>query len=316
MENNPREETMKILFVGDPHLDAVGSGSRVDDYGETCIRKIEFVLRVAESEQADLIVYAGDTNGEGVENRAFRVRMKTLLKSSRVPQMTLVGNHPGDTVRGKFQSWTARELGDYVVSGCFSAMVGKFALPEGGCFLGLNAYQYTPYTLPPDDPDHPVRVVFAHAFIDLPDPELSFTTSRLKDQYPKLEAIFAGHDHQHYASMKLHGVWVHRPGSLLRTSNDQSSQRIPCVGLYDSATGAYKEIEVIVALPTDKVFSQATKILKTEAALQLKSVTDTLSGLEKQKSSVRELVWGLTSELDPDSRQVVVEDLRTSGFTI
>jgi DNA repair exonuclease SbcCD nuclease subunit len=305
---------MKILFAGDPHWDPTGPGSRVDDYGETCFIKTNFVLRKAEELVVDLIVWAGDTCGEGMENRPFRVRMKTLLKGCKIPQMTLIGNHPGDTTRSKFSSWVTREIGDYVVSGCFTPMVSRYSIPEGGTFLGLNAYQYTKYTLPPDNPEHPVRIIFAHAFIDLPDPDLAFTSSELKAKYPRLEAIFAGHDHQHYGSMKVSDVWVHRPGSLLRTANDKSSNRIPVVGVYDTETKKYDEITVAVALPPEKVFSVEVKNLRVEAAVTLKNFTETLSSMKKTESGVLSIVWDMAEKLDPMSREVVKEDLLTSGL--
>jgi len=306
---------MKLMFVGDPHEDPVGPDSRVDDYGETCLRKVGWCLRKAEELEVDLLVWGGDTCGEGMENRTFRIRMKTVHKGGKIPQMTLIGNHPGDTTRSKFQSWTTREIGDYIVSGCFTAMVGKYTLPEGGTFLGLNAYQYTKYTLPPDSAEHPVRIIFAHAFIDLPDPDLAFTSSELKAKYPRLEAIFAGHDHQHYGSMKVSDVWVHRPGSLLRTANDKSSNRIPVVGVYDTQTKKYEEVVVDCALPPEKVFSVEVKNLRVDAALHLKNFTETLSSMKKAESGVLSLVWEMAEKLDPMSREVVKEDLLTSGFS-
>ena len=305
---------MRLIFAGDPHFDSTGPASRVDDYGETCLLKADFVLRKAEELAVDLLVWAGDTCGEGIENRPFRVRMKTLLKSCKVPQMTLIGNHPGDTSRSKFSSWTTREIGDYVISGCFSPMISKYLLPEGGSFLGLNAYQYTKYTLPPDSPEHPVKVIFAHAFIDISDPDLAFTSSELMTKYPKLEAIFAGHDHQHYSSIKLGNTWIHRPGSLLRTANDKSSDRIPVIGLYDTVTRKYEEIEVSVALPPTKVFSVETKNLRVEAAVHLKNFTDTLVSMKQKDTGVLSTVWDMADKLDPMSKEIVKEDLLISGF--
>ncbi len=233
---------MKFLVAGDPHLDPTGPSSRIDSYADACFRKIQFCIELAEKLKVDYLVLTGDTNGEGIESRPFRIAMKSLMKSSRIPVLSLIGNHPGDTSRSRFSSWETREIGDFVVSGCFRPIIGFHPLLDDqgvrvGSFLGLNAYEYRKNSLPkePAEDNAKVRVIFSHTFIDIPDPDLSYSTKDLKTKYPNLEAIFAGHDHQQYAPMQLQGVWVFRPGSLLRTSNDESSQRIPHVVFYRSS---------------------------------------------------------------------------------
>lgn len=302
-----------ILFVGDPHTDPVGPSSRLDNYGETCLLKMAWVMQTARELGVSAIVLAGDTNGEGMDSRSFRIRMKSVYKTAPCPVVTLVGNHLGDTVHSKFPSWPTRELGDYVISGCYSVLTDWSPIP-GVRFLALNAYQYTPATLPEDDPANPVTHIFAHAFIDIADPELSFKTVDLKKRYPSLKAIFAGHDHQHYPVMMVEGVKLFRPGSLMRTSADVSSNRIPVVGHYNLVTKAYQEIPVAPAQPFEVVFSSAVKSLQKEAKDNLEAFKGTLQAMKAQGSNVVEKAWTLADSMGALEREIISEDLKTNGF--
>lgn len=312
---------MKFLVAGDPHLDPSGPSTRIDSYSDACFRKIQFCISLAESLKVDYLALTGDTNGEGIESRTFRIAMKSLLKSSRVPIISLIGNHPGDTIRSRFSTWETREFGDYVVSGCFKPIIGFQPLLDDqgvrvGSFLGLNAYEYRRNSLPtePSEENAKVRVIFAHTFIDIPDLELSFSTKDLKTKYPNLEAIFAGHDHQQYAPIQLQGVWIFRPGSLLRTSNDESSQRIPHVVFYDTETKHYEFYPVTVALEPRKIFSVELKNNRLGAAEQIRSFHDSLSKMVVKSSSVADLVWGLADKADLSTRDIIREDLQSNGF--
>lgn len=51
---------MKILHFTDPHFSAVAPASRIDNYQETCFRKLDEIKAIAEKEKADVILCSGD----------------------------------------------------------------------------------------------------------------------------------------------------------------------------------------------------------------------------------------------------------------
>lgn len=51
---------MKILYFSDPHLSAVAPISRIDNYLETCFRKLDEIRDIAVQEKVELILCGGD----------------------------------------------------------------------------------------------------------------------------------------------------------------------------------------------------------------------------------------------------------------
>ena len=131
---------------------------------------------------------------------------------------------------------------------------------------------------------------------------------------PRLETL---HGVEHIvvpAVMMVEGVKVFRPGSLMRTSNDKSSQRIPVIGHYNLVTRAYQEIPVAPAQPFEVVFSSAVKGIQKEARDNLEAFKGTLQAMKAQGSNVVEKAWALADQQGALEREIIAEDLKTNGF--
>ena len=88
---------MKILVVGDIHFSVNSSivRSREDVYSTritNCLQSIDFVERLAESENCELIVYLGDFFDKDTLNSEELTAIQTI-NCSPIKKIILVGNH-------------------------------------------------------------------------------------------------------------------------------------------------------------------------------------------------------------------------------
>lgn len=89
----------KALFVGDPHLSSHSIGSRKDDYAETCLTKLTFVLRTAIAQKCNAILMPGDLFHDKEESKISRSLDAALYNfldfcaKSGIVVLTVPGNH-------------------------------------------------------------------------------------------------------------------------------------------------------------------------------------------------------------------------------
>lgn len=302
---------MKFIFVGDPHFSDVGVSSRLDDYMETSLDKLRFLVDLAQKLKAHL-VFAGDTFQQNLYNAYYRSQIRHLM--SQAFCITVIGNHNGDTIRSNYSTWKEREVGDFIASGVLMHIDSfREANPN---FLGLNAYQYKPEDLPGKIlKADSVQYIFAHSFIDVSSDELSFSSQALKRAFPNLKTIFAGHDHQRYEPITYGGVTILRPGSMMRTSSKEDSKRIPSVYFYDTDTDQYEEISIACAKPYDMVFKVEAKIVAADAERQVDTFISSVSGMKSEESSVSKVVLDMVSQLeDSELKKDIKADLSKVGF--
>jgi DNA repair exonuclease SbcCD nuclease subunit len=90
---------MKVLFVGDNHIDGKTPQNRTDNYMEATLRKLEECMQIAEDRKADAVVFLGDVfNHREVSPLARNGALKILKsqsdeKSWSFPSYVVVGNH-------------------------------------------------------------------------------------------------------------------------------------------------------------------------------------------------------------------------------
>lgn len=303
---------MKLLFIGDPHIDDSTPESRSDNYGDTVLLKLEWCFSLAKQKGIEYVVLAGDTFERTLQSIAFRLRVKALFRKAQADGLvvwSLVGNHPGDTVYSKYETHVERQLGEFFADGLIHNLTGLSTSVKG--FLGLSAYWKPDLT---DEQKQAVKLIFTHTFLDISDPKLSYKVTDLMREYPNVEAIFSGHDHKWYPVLKFGKTQVFRPGSLMRVSNDESSQRIPAVVVYDTDTRKYEEVQVAVALPPEQVFHQAQKQVKDSVKMRAKSFAESLQNIDTVRTGVSEMLHAQAQQLPSDDKQIIITDLIQAGF--
>jgi hypothetical protein len=304
---------MKVLFIGDPHIDDQTPASRSDNYGDTVLLKLKWCFEYALNSKINEVWLSGDTFERNINSIPYRMRVKALFREYKdsLNIRSAIGNHSGDTIYSKYETYKERQLGEFFADNLIHPLTVIRTLNDYGDILALNAYQYTPQTLP-DLLD--VTGIVAHAFLDTPDPKLSFKVKDLKAKYPKLEFIMAGHDHQMFPHMKVWGVDLIRPGSLMRTSNDVTSYRIPHVAVYDTDTKVTDYVPIPMALPPEQVFINVSKDIKKGVAEKARTFTEALASIDTEKRGVVGMLQELAQQVPEGDRQLIMHDLAENGF--
>lgn len=87
---------MKILTVFDPHISHSNPANRVDQYFETCLRKLSEIKDLSEKHNCQVVLFSGDMyhHKSWMKNPyAMTYALADLFKSFKVPVKTIYGNH-------------------------------------------------------------------------------------------------------------------------------------------------------------------------------------------------------------------------------
>jgi hypothetical protein len=297
----------------------------VDDSTHTCLEKFEWVLNFASSLQADILC-TGDVFTHSLYSNSTRYQLKKAFKDFQKNGLvfyTCSGNHSGDVDGVDFSTVKFRELGQFILDGYInhlgSTNSGEF-ISDTGLFAGLSAYEDNPRLAPGYDSlvsglvcHHWVQDAFGDSLVVYPD--------KLKEQFPNLKVLVAGHDHAfHDPYISRDGVLVLRPGSMMRTDSGKSSERIPGVYVWDFDKGydvdAFSYHPIAVARPYSEVFYSERKAINAESANALDRF---VRQMQENSGTVMDINSALQEQLAlvPSEDQVLIRaDLSAQGFLI
>jgi len=268
--------TQVLYFLGDPHLSSRTPRSRIDDYGETCKRKLEFVCKQAVSEDAILIM-AGDVFHTPVQVTSFVNAIIRIIRKSGARIYTLAGNH--DVVNYNFAKVADTSLGSLIVSGVVPLLrtikIGKWRIVA-------HDYGEEFSSIEPTD-EHPFLMIASHSFYATSHPD-KMNLEQWEVEESQAALLFLGHDHTQYPPMEVEGTTIVRPGSMTRaTSHTCNYSRTPAYARveFDTETGDYSvTYEVISHLPASDVY-----MIKEEATNGVDSFDDVRSLIDEIKAT-------------------------------
>jgi DNA repair exonuclease SbcCD nuclease subunit len=84
---------LKLVYMTDTHGRANNPASRKDNFPETILNKIRWVINYAKNEDADAIVHGGDWVNSPDTTPAFIRKLAEILSSFGKPIYTVIGNH-------------------------------------------------------------------------------------------------------------------------------------------------------------------------------------------------------------------------------
>jgi len=330
----------KILFVGDLHLSDRQITTRVDDTTETCLEKLQWILDFASKQGAD-IIHTGDMFTHTLYSNKTRLRIKQMLRSYNVSGCTfysIAGNHTGDIEDKDSSSFIHREFGQFVFDGYVSFLnpiliqdsnntsitSGDYiifdTLPNPQGFIrGYSAYS----ELNTDRADSVVGLVCHHWIMDAFGDSLVVYPDDMKKIFPNLRFIVAGHDHAyHEPYYSRDGVYVVRPGSVMRTDSGKSSDRIPSVELYTPSPYAglsndhWEKIPIGCARPYNEVFYSEKKQVNSESESAvdqfIRQMQDCSGSVMDINTAIKDLLYALPAM----DQEMVKEDLSKNGFVV
>lgn len=285
---------MKILTVFDPHISHANPANRIDDYFQTCLRKLEEIKNISEKNNCQVVLFSGDMyhHKSWMKNPyAMTYALAELFKSFKVPVKTIYGNH--DLSAGYDESSIERQpLGML----CMAANIELLRKDKEYWLDEETALTCTPFFADIDkhiESYKPKRVSKAKVHIHLTHGSL-IPKKPIWDGYTlykdvegsKADWILNGHLHPNYGVVKVGETNIANCGSLTRaTLSDDDLKRKPSVFLLDTKTNAHKIIELKSALPPEKCFN-LDKIEKQEKA---EIEIDKLGDLIKQEASEIEI---------------------------
>ena len=274
-----------VAVVGDVHFDK-GVVSRVDDYCQTCINKLEEIFS-----RADVVIFLGDFFNRPIIPYKYLIRLyRCLLKAKEngLRLATIVGNHdvPND-MEGRLEEtalgWFA-ELGllDVITSEKFfevtmdsGHLLRFFALKL--IFEEAKKQLYSSQFMAENSMVK--NIILSHNYFECAYD--GFTVSDFDNCYA--DYVFFGHEHSPLMNPVVGkiGTKLFRSGSLMRNSaNDYNLTRVPFYYIIQSnAVGVFvNKQEVYCAQDSKEVFKKESY---EQSNLKLKYFTDSIHKVTK-----------------------------------
>ena len=210
---------LKIGFILDLHGRINNPISRVDNYPQAILDKVEYVLK-----DNNIIVFCGDIFNTYLTGIQFINKLLQLLCDYTVNHhnkfiLTIPGNH--DLKGRNYDSWLETSYGTLTIGRGWNLQ-----------FLRTfnNQVQFIPLTF--DTNGNPVipeydknsnilKVLVGHAYFNHPEYNDKWhITSEFFDKYTGLDYCILGHDHQEYPIEQYNGCKLLRCGSISRATID------------------------------------------------------------------------------------------------
>lgn len=219
---------MKFIFMTDTHGRTNNPASRKDNFPDTILKKIEWVIDYANSKDAR-ILHGGDWVNRPDTSPAYISKMCKIFKKAKYPILGILGNHD---IYG-YNPSTYYRTPLHIASSCnaFSIIGEDFINVEGSNIYisgssstglldknGRTSEYYTPRRLKPKD-EGEVRIHIVHGFLtDHSWPEgVPYTLINDIDD-TDADILLTGHEHSGYGIIKKENKIFCNPGALGRVS--------------------------------------------------------------------------------------------------
>lgn len=305
--------TNSFMFVGDVHASSRNFSTRTDHSSEATYAKLQFLLEQAEKTNSCL-VFTGDFLDNNQNSREYLLSLIRLFKKYKCEKFSIIGNHEcrGDDYSSAIYSQLQFLFESEALT--FFDSTANDIKTDYGRIRGYSAYT----KLSTDNAEEVIGIVCHHFLIDSFDDTLVVYPDNLKEIFPNLKFIVAGHDHAYYPiTYSNTGVAIVRPGSLTRISSGKENNRKPC---YAAATLTsdpivqflYKEVP---AAKYSEIFSLNVKDMKKEATSAVDSFILDMRRQIKIGVDLSSIFKARLEEVkDSQSRQIIETDLREHQF--
>ena len=319
----------EFIVVGDAHFCDKAPSCRVDNYSETCLKKLEFVLDYCIDNQIQVVVMEGDffhkqqipipyltkiirTINE--KKTEYKIKHKTDLVIA-----TIIGNHDLPFENYKF----IEKSPIYLMFEAGALTHFRFIeIKSGRTSINISGFDYAK-EIEKSTADNECCV--AHCFYGfdfvkaIPEEEKEASRDRItEEQSAELgyKVYFLGHDHTYYGVTEKDNYTVVRCGSLLRNSSHvQQINRLPCFHHVKYYDGNYEFEKIMVAAEaSESVFTKQSleKPKKPELDETVKQkISDIIFQLSadiKEENSVTEILDNIIREknLETEVRDVLL----------
>lgn len=297
---------MKLVFMTDTHGRANNPSSRKDDFPETVLKKISWVIDFANKNDA-AVLHGGDWLHRPDVTPAFISRLAEVLSNCNNPIFTVVGNHD---IYG-YNPRTFERTPFHIVQ---ALGVLKRLHPEGlvyekdgerVCLSGADA-QYdvdsTPdayMTAGSEIQENIPRIHVVHGFLTLNEwPNVACTVlDKVLDT--QADILLTGHEHSGYGVIKKNGKIFCNPGSLLRVTAGVGDINQDVKVALINVEGGASDIELVrlpldIARPADEVLDREKLLSEKEHERRMLSFSTNLESaslddLSKESGNIFEV---------------------------
>ncbi len=271
---------MKFIFMTDTHCRTNNPISRKDNFPETILKKMDWVIEFANSIDA-FILHGGDWVNRPDTSPAYVSRMCELLKKAKYPILGILGNHD---IYG-YNPMTYYRTPLHIASSCDAfRIIGETPVKFGDNIYvsganstglldknGRTTEYYTPRaTIPKEDGE--IRIHIVHGFLtDHSWPEGVPHTLINSVTDTDADILLTGHEHMGYGVMTMNDTVFCNPGALGRVSASvgdvNRDVRIAVITVEDGkAMVDLVPLPADIAKPADEVIDR--KALEEEKAAQ------------------------------------------------
>ena len=301
-----------IVIVGDLHLSCVTPTSRIDNYADTSIEKLESLLNICITRGYDKIVFLGDITNKPQQSLNYIYRVMEVFnefKKNNITLYAIVGNHDVPYDKSSYLNRTSLGL-------LFQSNLLKHLKEESFIFNGYRVkvfgYDYENIISPVRALENTgdVNICCCHRYYNYSYSNTSLTKNNIIDL--DYDIYCAGHEHQPYELTKVNNKLVIRPGRFMRGSSDNyniedTSVYMDVIQFMGSKEKPSIQVirEVIPTKSPNEIFS--TKALtKDNGDKVLSSLSEKVTSLLDKmdfKGSTNNLdVYQILDELEVDSK--------------
>lgn len=302
-----------ILFAGDLHLSSRTPESRIDNYGDTVLKKLESLLNIAISTKSDVVIFTGDFFESYYEpisyiNKVVEVLSKFKDKNIRI--LSLIGNH--DLPYNNMEYFSSTPLSLLFKSRLVERL--DYIADDSVEIFGLHFSEKDKLSSFKTSPNKTSILVMHYAFNNTV-PGESINAPDLMD----FDIIIAGHDHMFYEPHVVteEGPLVARPGSFTRQTKDSYNLTRKIIVYSWSNTKGMRLIELPGVEPAGRVFSNKVFIEGSLSLYGSRSLANLFTDdSDKVDSSynIFNIIKSLTIPVTKESKDYVIKFLRSKGI--
>jgi len=284
---------LKILHFTDSHFSYYPPESRVDNYLESCLRKMDEIKKLAKKHDCSFITFSGDWFHlkSWIKNPYILTnKLIDCFQSIHIPIYGIIGDH--DSL-GKIEDAEERQPITTLAKATDIRLLSKGDvedLGEGVYLTGcpkIGEYESDLTNYMPKRPDKAkVHISLSHGDLYKQPPVYSPVTLYSQLAGSTVDYLFNGHVHLDMGIETIGTCHIINRGSLTRGSltNDNIKRTIKVVVL-DTTSGKIDTIELKSPLPIEKIFD----LEKHDKAVQAENEIDKLAQLIKQESGEIEI---------------------------
>lgn len=332
LNNFIKIETNKSEFivVGDVHLCDKAPSCRVDNYFETCLKKLEFILNYCIDNQIQLIIIEGDFFHKQQIPIPYLTRVIKALNDKKIEYKqknksdlfitTIIGNHDLPFENYKF----IERSPIYLLFEAGVLLHFRFIeMTNNNEIINISGFDYAKEI---EKSTVENECCIAHCFYgyDFVKPIQDETKEHSKDRLTESQAkelgykvYFLGHDHSFYGIDEKSNYYIVRSGSLLRNSSHvQQINRLPCFYHVKYNQGSYDFIKVLVSnaeqgisVFTKQSINKPKKIeIEESVKTKISDIIFQLSSKTKEEDHISTILDNIVKEknIEPEVRDVLL----------